>query len=89
MSMLLLLTFKNDFLNQFCLKYQILLNCAFNYLLWCVRGVGLLVNMFALYDNDPSSISAEIYNFCKNVVEKNENKQKRPGWTQYLIPLVC
>ena len=75
--MLLLLTFKNDFLNQFCLKYKILLNCAFNYLLWCVRGVGLLVNMFALYDNDPSSISAEIYNFSVKMLLKRTKINKK------------
>ena len=77
MSMLLLLTFKNDFLNQFCLKYQILLNCAFNYLLWCVRGVGLVANMFALYDNDPSSISAEIYNFSVKMLLKRTKINKK------------
>ena len=75
--MLLLLTFKNDFLNQFCLKYQILLNCAFNYLLWCVRGVGLVANMFALYDNDPSSISAEIYNFSVKMLLKRTKINKK------------
>ena len=75
--MLLLLTFKNDFLNQFCLKYKILLNCAFNYLLWCVRGVGLVANMFALYDNDPSSISAEIYNFSVKMLLKRTKINKK------------
>ena len=44
------------------------------------RGGGLVVSVLAFYSDDPSSIPAEVYNFfCKNIVEKNENKQKEAG----------
>ena len=48
-------------------------------------GGGLVVSVLAFYSDDPSSIPAEVYNFfCKIVVEKNENKQKkRPGLAQF------
>ena len=39
-----------------------------------------MVSVLAFYSDDPSSIPAEVYNFfCKNIVEKNENKQKEAG----------
>ena len=42
------------------------------------RGGGQVVSVLAFYSDDPSSNPAEAYNFsCKNVFEKNENKQKR------------
>ena len=44
------------------------------------RGGGLVVSVLAFYFDDPSSIPAEVLNFfCKNIVEKNENKQKEAG----------
>ena len=43
------------------------------------RGGGQVVSVLAFYSDDPSSNPA--VNFCKIVIEKNENKQKRGrGW---------
>ena len=42
-------------------------------------GGGQVVSVLAFYSDDPSSNPA--VNFCKIVIEKNENKQKRGrGW---------
>ena len=44
-----------------------------------------MVSVLAFYSDDPSSIPAEVYNFfCKNIVEKNENKQKEAGVGPFL-----
>ena len=44
------------------------------------RDGGLVVSVLAFYSDDPSLIPVEVYNFfCKNIVEKNENKQKEAG----------
>ena len=55
-------------------------NFQTNKIIFKGRGGGLVVSVLAFYSDDPSSIPAEVYNFfCKNIVEKNENKQKEAG----------